>query len=63
MSKNIEERHALMRVDEVAAVLGQCRETVYRKIASGEIAAVRLGGERSALRVRRDVLERWLGSE
>lgn len=50
----------LMRVREVAQVLGQCPETIYRKVQAGELRAVRLGGGRAALRIPRDELERFL---
>jgi excisionase family DNA binding protein len=48
----------LMTVAEVAKLWRQRRETVYRKIASGELHAVRLGDETAALRVPRQELER-----
>ena len=62
MQTKIEEPHTLMRVDEVAALLGQCRETVYRKIQAGQIPALRLGGGRCALRVDSAALSAWLES-
>jgi excisionase family DNA binding protein len=49
-----------LHVKEVAAELRQHPATVYRKIHAGEIPHVRLGGDRSALRVDRSELERWL---
>ncbi len=38
----------------------QSEPSVYRKIATGEIPAVRLGGGRSALRIPASELEAWL---
>ena len=52
----------LMRVDEVARVLQQHPGTVYRKFAAGQLPAVRLGAGRSAIRVSKAELERWLVS-
>jgi excisionase family DNA binding protein len=49
-----------MRVKEVARELGQHEATVYRKVHDGTLPAVRLGGGRSALRIRRSDLERFL---
>jgi excisionase family DNA binding protein len=48
----------LMTVAEVAKLWRQRRETIYRKVKSGEIRAVRLGDETAALRIPRDVVER-----
>jgi excisionase family DNA binding protein len=53
----------LLTVDEVATRIGQSRWTVYRKIATGQLPAVRLGDGRSALRVSEASLERWLYAE
>ncbi len=50
----------LLTVREVAQRLGQSRFSIYRKISAGTIPALRLGDERSALRIREDELERWL---
>jgi excisionase family DNA binding protein len=47
----------LLTVDQVAHRIGQSKWTIYRKVAAGEIPAVRLGPGRSALRVRADELE------
>jgi excisionase family DNA binding protein len=55
------EREALMRVKDVAAILGQHPATVYRKIAAGELPSVRLGsGQQAAIRIPRASLARWL---
>jgi excisionase family DNA binding protein len=48
----------LMTVAEVATLWRQRRETIYRKVRSGEIRAVRLGNETAALRIPRDEVER-----
>jgi excisionase family DNA binding protein len=54
----------LLTIPEVARRLGLHRDTIYRKIARGEIPAVRLGSESNAsLRVPADELERWLFAE
>jgi excisionase family DNA binding protein len=47
-----------MTVAEVAKLWRQRRETIYRKVRSGEIRAVRLGDETAALRIPRDEVER-----
>jgi excisionase family DNA binding protein len=47
----------LLTVPEVAARLGQSRQTIYRKIAAGELPAVRLGlGPHACIRVPADEL-------
>ena len=46
---------------EVASEWRQSLATVYRKIQSGELHAVRLGSETAALRVPREELERIYG--
>jgi Helix-turn-helix domain len=48
----------LLSVAEVAREWKQSPASVYRKIQSGELHAVRLGGETAALRVPRHELER-----
>lgn len=51
----------LLTVRETAARLGQAEGTIRRKIATGEVLAVRLGqGPRAPLRVPADWLETWL---
>jgi excisionase family DNA binding protein len=52
------EKSDLLTVREVAAEWRQHPATIYRKISTGELHAVRLGDETAALRVRRDELER-----
>jgi excisionase family DNA binding protein len=49
---------SLLRVTEVAALLTVRRGTVYRLLASGKLAYVRVAA--GSLRVRRDVLNRYL---
>jgi excisionase family DNA binding protein len=53
-------RHELLSRAEVAERLGVTRQTVYRKIHSGQMPALRLGGELGPLRVDAAELERWL---
>jgi excisionase family DNA binding protein len=50
----------LLTVGEVAERLGVSRRTIERKIASGELPALRLGGRRSPLRVDAAELQAWL---
>ena len=50
----------LLRIDEAAARIDQHRSTLYRKVATGELPAVRLGSGRAALRVDEHELDRWL---
>ena len=52
-----------LTVAEVAEELRCSVATVKRRIHSGELPAVQLGGPRSPLRVRRDELEEWLTEE
>jgi excisionase family DNA binding protein len=49
----------LLSPAEVARRLGVHRGTVYRYLQEGEFPAIRLG-ETGPLRVRSDVLEKWL---
>jgi excisionase family DNA binding protein len=50
----------LLSVAQVAHELGVSTPTVRRRIRSGELPAVQLGGKRCALRVDRAELEAWL---
>lgn len=53
----------LLNVEEVGRRLGLSRATVYRRIATGDIPAVRLASQgRGAVRVSEDELEDWLFS-
>jgi excisionase family DNA binding protein len=55
------ERGSLMRVKDVARELDQSVSAVYRKIASGDLPAVRLGSsERSPIRISAAELHAWL---
>jgi excisionase family DNA binding protein len=45
---------------EGARRLGLSRSTVHRRIAAGDLPAVRLGEDGSTLRVRTKELEDWL---
>ena len=52
----------LLRVDEAASLLRQSRSTLYRKLAAGELRAVRLGDSpRRPLRIPAVEVERYLG--
>jgi excisionase family DNA binding protein len=50
----------LLTIDEVAERLGLSRRTVERKIATGEIPSLQLGGPRTAIRVDALELAEWL---
>ncbi len=50
----------LLTLGETAARLGLSRSSVYRKVRSGELPAVRLGRRGTSLRVRPEALERWI---
>ena len=58
----IDVQRRLLSVTEVAERLGVSRRTVPRKIATGEIPALQLGGKHSPIRVDERELERWLYS-
>jgi excisionase family DNA binding protein len=62
MATELNKAQKLLTVDQVAERLGQTKWSVYRKVHDGVIPAVRLGGGRSALRVREGELEHWLSS-
>jgi excisionase family DNA binding protein len=47
----------LMTVDELAEYLGVTRDTVYRKVKTGEIPSIRIG---RLLRFPKKVIEDWL---
>ena len=54
----------LLTVGQVADRLQVSRWSVYRRVAEGQIPAVKLGtGPRAPLRVDADELEQWLRSE
>ena len=50
----------LMTVKELAALWRQHPATIYRKVAVGEVPAVRLGDGHGALRIRRSQIEALL---
>jgi excisionase family DNA binding protein len=54
------DKTCLLTIREVASVLGVSEVTVRRKVANGELPAVRLGGKHSAVRVDPEDLEAWL---
>jgi excisionase family DNA binding protein len=49
-----------MSVKEVAAALRQHPATIYRKVHSGQLPAVRTGNGHAAIRILEDELEQWL---
>jgi excisionase family DNA binding protein len=49
-----------MSVAEAAMLLGVSAPTIRRKIATGELPAVRLGDKGSSIRIPRAELEAWL---
>ncbi len=54
--------HDYLSLPEVALRLGVSTPTIRRKVAEGELPAVRLGGPGSSLRVSREALEVWLAA-
>ena len=54
------ERRNWLTPKEVAARLDLHPATVYRKLAAGEIPAIRLGHKGTSIRVDPAELERWL---
>jgi excisionase family DNA binding protein len=61
MASTEKETPELLTIDEAAHALRQSRETVYRKIRSGELPAVRIGsGPRAPIRVSSFELACWL---
>jgi excisionase family DNA binding protein len=62
MMDRMNERATLLKPGEAAGVLGLSRVTIYRLIASGELASVTVGpGEH--LRVTRESVERFAAAE
>ena len=53
----------MLRVPEVARALDVHRDTVYRRIARGDIPAIRLGDGKGSLRIPLDELKAWLNRE
>jgi excisionase family DNA binding protein len=59
-----DEAPKLLTVEDVAERLGQSKWTIYRKVASGELPAVRLGSSsRAPLRISERELQAWLFEE
>lgn len=53
----------LYTIPDAGGVLGKSRKTVYRMIAAGEIAAVKITrGSRSTMRIRADALQEYIDS-
>jgi excisionase family DNA binding protein len=59
------ESQKLLSPSDVAARLGVSKVTVYRRIQSGELPAMRFGGNAGStpLRVPEQALERWVWSD
>lgn len=59
---NMVDDEQLLTVSEVARMLRQSEVTIRRKLHSGELpGALRIGaGDKAPLRVRSDVLTRWV---
>jgi excisionase family DNA binding protein len=57
------EHGRMLTVEEAAARLGISRATAWRRIRSGELPAVQLGGPRSAVRIDPRELERFVYGE
>jgi excisionase family DNA binding protein len=54
----------LLTIRETAAQLGQSESTIRRKVAAGELLAVRLGeSPRAPLQIPSDFLRAWLYAE
>lgn len=53
---------ALLTIPEAAEFCRVSRKTMYRRVRSGEVPAVRVGASdrTRAIRIRRDELEAWL---
>jgi excisionase family DNA binding protein len=61
MASAEKETPELLTIDEAAHALRQSRETVYRRIRSGELPAVRIGcGPRAPIRISSFELACWL---
>ena len=50
-------KETLLSVEELAKYLQLNEQTIYRKVDSGEIPSVRLGG---AIRFRQEDIDKWL---
>jgi excisionase family DNA binding protein len=53
----------LLTVPEAARVARVSPQTVYRRVATGEIPALRVGDHSGPIRIPRDEFERWLFGE
>ena len=52
-----EQQRPLLTIADAAVRLNLSEHTIHRRVASGELPAVRLGG---LIRIDQDDLERWL---
>lgn len=55
------DRMAMLRVPEVAELVGYTAHTIYRKVDQGEIPHRRLGGEQGPIRFHPDDVMDWIG--
>jgi excisionase family DNA binding protein len=60
MAEKPESFGTLLTVREAARRGRVSPQTVYRRVASGEVPAVRFGDETGPIRIPRDEFERWL---
>ena len=58
--RTVTDARPLLSPREVATIAGVSRKTVYRQIDAGALPALRAGHQ---LRIDRDDLARWLGSD
>jgi len=58
-----ERESEFLSVAEAAMMLGVSAPTIRRKVATGELPAVQLGGAGSSIRIARAELEKWLYRE
>jgi excisionase family DNA binding protein len=55
--KQMANERLLLRIDEVASLIGVSRTTAYALVNKGEIPSIRIGG---MLRIRNDALRRLI---
>ncbi len=61
--ETFEKPATLLTVNEAARMLRVSRASVYRRIADGQIPALRIGDGHGPLRIPSDELDAWLHSE
>ena len=62
MPETAERESPFPKTREVAELLGVHPRTVRRLVASGQLAAIQLGGRGTGIRVPREALREWLSS-